>query len=82
VSERPAASLSSGVEWGGVLRSLESWVIEKSFELSPKTDVHGLDTLIRMAIGRGFQIVEAAAAKLREPKHVGNGHGEQNMSFS
>jgi len=44
-------------------------VVEKSFELAPKT-VSGVDTLLRMARGREFQVVGAATAKLREPKHV------------
>jgi len=52
---------------GGALRRPESKVIEESFELAPKT-VSGATTTNGQ--GREFQIVGAATAKLREPKHV------------
>jgi len=34
------------------------------------TETGKVETLLRMARGREFQIVGAATAKLREPKHV------------
>ena len=52
---------------GGALRRPESKVIEESFELAPKT-VSGATTTNGQR--KGVQIVGAATAKLREPKHV------------
>jgi len=40
-----------------------------------------MEELLRMWRGREFQVVAAATAKLREPKHVG-GHMGQSIIYS